>query len=154
MQQNEKDKKEKRQNRAEPQADRKATGSQPPRSRRSRPREETAGAGRGRGRPLQGGGKVYYFDPGELTLQAGEQVIVETVRGLEFGTVAAGNQTVRASEIVGALKPVVRVATEADMRKNEQNRQLEEGAWAVWAENVKKNGLVSRSLWTWNTPLT
>jgi len=55
---------------------------------------------------------------------------------------AAGNKTVRASEIVGALKPVVRVATEADIRKNEQNKQLEEGAWAVWAENVKKNGLV------------
>ncbi len=69
-------------------------------------------------------------------------MIVETVRGLEFGTVAAGNKTVRASEIVGALKPVVRVATEADIRKNEQNKQLEEGAWAVWAENVMKSGLV------------
>lgn len=87
-------------------------------------------------------GKVYYFDPGELSLHPGEQVIVETVRGLEFGTVAAGNKTVRASEIVGSLKPVVRIATEADVRKNEQNKQLENGAWAVWTENVKKNGLV------------
>ena len=81
-------------------------------------------------------GKVYYFDPGELSLHPGEQVIVETVRGLEFGTVAAGNKTVRASEIVGSLKPVVRIATEADVRKNEQNKQLENGAWAVWTENV------------------
>ena len=141
MNKNEKDKKEKRQNRAEPQADRKARKpavaepQEPADEIRQEPAEVV-------GVRFKAGGKVYYFAPGELTLQAGEQVIVETVRGLEFGTVAAGNKTVRASEIVGALKPVVRVATEADIRKNEQNKQLEEGAWAVWAENVKKNGLV------------
>ena len=141
MNKNEKDKKEKRQNRAEPQADRKARkpAAAEPQEPAEEIRQEPAEVV---GVRFKAGGKVYYFDPGELTLQAGEQVIVETVRGLEFGTVAAGNKTVRASEIVGALKPVVRVATEADIRKNEQNKQLEEGAWAVWAENVKKNGLV------------
>ena len=141
MNKNEKDKKENRQNRAEPQADRKARkpAAAEPQEPAEEIRQEPAEVV---GVRFKAGGKVYYFDPGELTLQAGEQVIVETVRGLEFGTVAAGNKTVRASEIVGALKPVVRVATEADIRKNEQNKQLEEGAWAVWAENVKKNGLV------------
>ena len=87
-------------------------------------------------------GKIYYFAPGELELSVGENVIVETVRGLEFGTVAAGNKTVKASEIIGELKPVVRKATDADIRKNIQNKKLEESARSVWAENVQKNGLV------------
>ena len=87
-------------------------------------------------------GKIYYFAPGELELSVDENVIVETVRGLEFGTVAAGNKTVKASEIIGELKPVVRKATDADIRKNIQNKKLEESARSVWAENVQKNGLV------------
>ena len=64
-------------------------------------------------------GKVYYFDPKNISFNVGDGVIVETVHGLEFATVAMANTEVAESEITGELKPVVRKATEKDVAQHE-----------------------------------
>lgn len=63
-------------------------------------------------------GKLYYFAPNCLELSEGEGVIVETARGVEYGTVAIANKEVPDSEIKGELKKVVRKATDEDVAKH------------------------------------
>ena len=87
------------------------------------------------------GGKNYYFSPEGLNIEKDAHVIVETARGREFGICAAGNRMVKKGEIVSPLKPVVRIATEDDERRYEQNRQLEERAKQIFLEKVQKNKL-------------
>ncbi|MEG1743082.1 MAG: stage 0 sporulation family protein [Clostridia bacterium] len=87
-------------------------------------------------------GKIYFFDPTDQIFSVGDNAIVETIRGIEFGSVAIANKSVKISEIVSPLKPVLRKATEIDERKNIQNKQLEENAKITWDDNVKKNNLV------------
>ena len=65
-------------------------------------------------------GKLYYFAPNGLTFEKGEGVIVETARGVEYGTVAVANKEVPDEEIKGELKPVVRKATEEDTQRHEE----------------------------------
>ena len=67
------------------------------------------------------GGKLYYFAPNGLDLIKGDGVIVETARGVEYGTVAVGNTEVPDGDIKGELKPVVRKATEQDVVRHEEN---------------------------------
>jgi len=87
------------------------------------------------------GGKTYYFAPGELSLNKDDHVIVETARGREFGICAQGNRMVKKSEIVSPLKPVIRVATEEDEKKHEQNKAMEERAKQIFIEKANKNKL-------------
>ncbi len=87
------------------------------------------------------GGKTYYFAPGELSLNKDDHVIVETARGREFGICAQGNRMVKKGEIVSPLKPVVRVATEEDEKKHEQNKAMEERAKQIFIEKANKNKL-------------
>ena len=61
-------------------------------------------------------GKIYYFDPAGLTVEKGEHVVVETAKGLEYGECAFGNHMVNDDAVVHPLRPVVRIATEADKR--------------------------------------
>ena len=86
-------------------------------------------------------GKNYYFDPGEIELKNGDNVIVETARGQEFGTLVADITEVDESEIVSPLKPVIRVATEEDEKKNIENQAKRDHALAVCQEKVDKRGL-------------
>ncbi len=86
-------------------------------------------------------GKIYYFDPGELDIQAGQKVIVETVRGIELGDVTIGPKRVREEEIVAPLKQVIRVATEKDIIVEEQNRDKEKKAFDICLEAIDKHGL-------------
>ena len=65
---------------------------------------------------FRAGAKVYYFDPGEFTVSAGDHVIIETARGPEYGICAAGNHQVPFRDIVPPLRKVLRMATEADKR--------------------------------------
>lgn len=65
-------------------------------------------------------GKVYYFDPLDNKLSAGDMVIVETARGLECGKVATPNKTVSDEELAYPLKPLIRIATENDLRHLEE----------------------------------
>ena len=66
-------------------------------------------------------GKLYYFAPNGLTFEKGEGAIVETARGVEYGTVVIANQDVADDEIKGELKPVVRKATAEDTAKHQEN---------------------------------
>lgn len=86
-------------------------------------------------------GKVYYFAPGELTIEAGSKVIVETARGVECGEVVFGNKEVPDEEIVAPLKTVIRVATEDDFRQIEKNKLKEKDALAICEEKILKLGL-------------
>ena len=66
-------------------------------------------------------GKIYYFNPEQLELTEGTPVIVETVRGVEFGRVVVPPKQVPGDQVVLPLKRVVRIATEGDLRKVEEN---------------------------------
>ncbi len=88
------------------------------------------------------GGKTYYFAPEGIAVNKDEHVIVETARGREYGVCAMGNRTVKQSEIVSPLKPIVRIATEEDEKKHEQNKAMEEKAKQIFTEKVEKNGLI------------
>lgn len=82
--------------------------------------------------------KPYYFDPGEEVFHVGEFVIVETIRGLEFGEVVSGNKEVPESEIVGELKPVIRKATEEDKNRHEENQASRKGIMEKAIEKVEE----------------
>ncbi len=86
-------------------------------------------------------GKVYYFDPGDLDVRAGEHVIVETVRGLELARVAHERREVPEEEIVAELKPVVRRAEAADFERLRQLQSRHDEALARCAEKVREHGL-------------
>jgi len=86
-------------------------------------------------------GKVYFFDPGELQINKGDHVIVETARGVEFGNVVLGLREVEEDMVIQPLKPVLRVATADDVRREERNREKEKEALAICLEKIQKHGL-------------
>ena len=87
------------------------------------------------------GGKVYYFAPGQNTVQAGDPVIVETARGVEYGFAASGNEFVPSSKIVPPLRPLIRVATDKDTDRWEANRQLEDEAFEICRQKIEDHRL-------------
>ena len=89
-------------------------------------------------------GKVYYFDPGDLELASGQNVIVETVRGIEFGQVMVGPKELPEQEITQPLKRVIRVATTEDQTQVEENQQRERRAFASFQQKVTAHGLVMK----------
>lgn len=87
------------------------------------------------------GQKIYYFDPNGETFKEGDNAILETARGQEFGKVVFGNKEVPDSEVVQPLKPVLRKATSKDEEQNEKNlseraRLMEETVKKVFAHNL------------------
>ena len=86
-------------------------------------------------------GKIYFFSPGSLQINKGEQVIVETARGVEFGNVVMGMKEVDDEEITQPLKAVIRVATEEDKEIEEKNRKKEKEAFAICLEKIQKHKL-------------
>lgn len=86
-------------------------------------------------------GKVYYFDPGDLDIQVGQHVIVETARGTEYGEVVVGIKEVQEEDVVQPLKQVIRIATEEDNRHMEENRVKAAKAFDVGLEKIEKHGL-------------
>ena len=89
-------------------------------------------------------GKVYYFDPDELDVKSGDSVIVETARGMEFGTVTMDVCDVDESEIVAPLKKIIRVANEKDHKQHIENVKKKERAMALCQEKIDKHGLVMK----------
>ena len=87
------------------------------------------------------GGKVYYFDPKELSPKQNSFVIVETARGLECGTVAMERSEVEDSAVVSPLKQVVREATERDVAQMEKNREKEKEAFDICLKKIEEHGL-------------
>ena len=86
-------------------------------------------------------GKVYYFDPRGQKLKKGEFAIVETARGPEFGEVNLENTMVNVSETVTPLRPIIRVATPADIEHNEENRQKEKDALVICQQKIEAHKL-------------
>lgn len=89
-------------------------------------------------------GKIYYFDPGHLELKAGQEVVVETSRGLELGDVVQESKKVNDDEVVPPLRLVRRVATESDKNQISENKCKEEEAYKVCREKIEKHGLVMK----------
>ena len=86
-------------------------------------------------------GKVYYFDPCGLEIKKDMPLVVETARGLEVGEAAMGNREVEDDSIVKPLKKVVRIATEEDVATVEKNEKLEQEAFRVCEEKIRKHKL-------------
>ncbi len=91
-------------------------------------------------------GKIYYFDPGDIEVASGESVIVETIRGLEFGQIVLGPKKVSPEEIKYELKPVIRKASPDDLLTNIENREKERRAFEICEEKIEKFGLAMRLL--------
>lgn len=90
---------------------------------------------------FKGGGKMYYFDPGEFDVKEGDGVIVETARGTEFGDVVAPPQELEDDKIVAPLKSVLRVATPHDREQRDKNRARESEAYAICMEKIQAHQL-------------
>lgn len=86
-------------------------------------------------------GKIYYFDPDDLQVEKGTNVIVETARGMEFGTVTSGIKDVPESEIVPPLKKIVRIADENDVVQHKENVRKKQRALELCQEKVNKHNL-------------
>lgn len=86
-------------------------------------------------------GKLYYFSPGQLHVEVGDNVIVETARGLEFGKVTMGITEVEKSELVAPLKNIIRIATEKDKKKHAENLAKKEEAMRLCQEKVNAHKL-------------
>ena len=86
-------------------------------------------------------GRVYYFDPLDLSVKAGDGVIVETARGMEYGDVTGDPKEVGESEVVAPLKPVVRIATDEDKRLRAQYAAKESEAYDICLEKIAAHQL-------------
>ena len=86
-------------------------------------------------------GKLYYFDPGPLWPTAGDAVIVETVRGMEYGEVVTGVREVSDDLITPPLKPVIRIATPEDALHQQENQAKEKDALAICQKKVDEHKL-------------
>ena len=86
-------------------------------------------------------GKVYFFDPGDEQIERGEHVIVETAKGVEYGTVVVPNRQMAEEKIVAPLKKIIRVAAPKDEDIELKNREKEKDAYKICLEKIAKHGL-------------
>ncbi len=86
-------------------------------------------------------GKIYYFDPGDFEIKKGDHVIVETARGVEFGTVLSDPREVEDEEVTKPLKGVLRMATEKDIEQEASNRIKEKEAFRICKQKILGHGL-------------
>lgn len=86
-------------------------------------------------------GKIYYFGPKDIEFKRADHVIVETARGVEFGTVVLPNMDVEDDKITPPLKNVIRKATQDDIEREKRNREKEKDAYKICLEKINKHGL-------------
>ena len=86
-------------------------------------------------------GKIYYFDPGDLAIQKDDFVIVETVRGVEYGKAVVARKQVDDNDVVLPLKKVVRIAEQKDRMIVDENKQAAQEAYDVCNEKVNEHQL-------------
>ena len=89
-------------------------------------------------------GKIYYFAPGGIRLALHDGVIVETARGLEFGTVVIEARPVEEDQVSAPLKHVLRKASPKDYKQLEKNKEKEEKAFAIGLEKISARGLAMK----------
>ena len=92
-------------------------------------------------------GKIYFFAPGDFDIKRGTHVVVETARGIEFGTCVNDPKDVTDDEIVSPLKPILRIATPKDEEQAETNRSKEKEAFTlcVMKQSTKKASFIDIS---------
>ncbi|MCC5911113.1 MAG: stage 0 sporulation family protein [Clostridiaceae bacterium] len=86
-------------------------------------------------------GKIYYFNPGEIEVIKGDNVIVETARGIEYGDVVVGPKEVAEEDIVSPLKDVIRTVTEEDRAIHFENKEKEKQAFEACVEKIQEHKL-------------
>ncbi|CAB1254417.1 subunit of a sporulation, competence and biofilm formation regulatory complex of RNaseY (RicAFT complex / FAD / two (4Fe-4S)2+) [Clostridiaceae bacterium BL-3] len=86
-------------------------------------------------------GKIYYFSPANLNVQKGNNVIVETARGMEFGKCVIKPKNIDESDVIPPLKNVLRIATEEDVKKHDDNKRREKEAFEICLEKIKQHNL-------------
>ena len=86
-------------------------------------------------------GKIYYFDPGKLDIKRNDHVIVETARGIEYGTVVGDPKEEEDDKVIQPLKAVLRVATPKDDEQEASNKQREKEAFKICLEKIRKHDL-------------
>lgn len=89
-------------------------------------------------------GKIYYFSPGELKIEKGDSIIVETARGIEFGQCVIEPREILEEDIVAPLKNVIRKADQEDIKKHMENKGREEEAFNICLEKIQKHQLVMK----------
>lgn len=86
-------------------------------------------------------GKIYFFDPLDNDVAAGDFVIVETARGVEYGKVALGRKQVDEGRLTASLKPIIRMATEEDHAKYQENKEKSKKAFEICIEKIHARNL-------------
>ena len=86
-------------------------------------------------------GKIYFFSPGKYEIKKGDHVIVETARGVEYGTVVGEPRDIDDSEVIKPLKTVLRTASTRDDEQEKSNREKEKEAFKICLEKIKKHNL-------------
>ncbi len=86
-------------------------------------------------------GKIYFFSPGKYTIKKGDHVIVETARGVEYGTVVCDPKDVEDDQVIKPLKTVLRTARTKDEEQEAANRVKEKEAFKVCLEKIRKHNL-------------
>lgn len=89
-------------------------------------------------------GKIYYFSPGDIGLMSHDHVIVETARGMEYGTVVIPPREIPDNKVVKPLKEVIRKATDADENTYEENKKKEKRAFDICLEKIRDNNLTMK----------
>jgi len=87
------------------------------------------------------GSKIYFFDPGELNLQNGDHIILDTARGAEYGYCIIGNHRIARRELAQPLRRVLRIATPTDEKVRAENEKREKEAYAFCLRKVEELGL-------------
>ena len=90
---------------------------------------------------FRSGCKTYFFDPGDVQVQTGDHVIVETAQGLEYAQCTMGNHPVDDCCVIQPLRPMVRVATENDRRTAAHNRAREKEAFDICQKKILQHKL-------------
>ena len=90
---------------------------------------------------FRGGCKAYFFDPQGVTVHEGDEVVVETAQGAEFGTCVCGNHEVVDHAVIQPLRPMHRIATDEDRQTLERNRKREQEAFAICEKKIAAHSL-------------
>jgi cell fate regulator YaaT (PSP1 superfamily) len=90
---------------------------------------------------FRSGGKQYYFDPCGITVESGQGVIIETARGIEYGECVQGNTMVEDEKVVQPLRPLIRVATEEDIKNLTRNQEKERRAFQICQQKILNHKL-------------
>ena len=86
-------------------------------------------------------GKIYYFDPVDFEIEENMDVVVETARGLEYGTIVVGKKEIDEESLVSPLKPIIRIATEEDTKIYKENKEKAKETFELCLQKIKEHDL-------------